>query len=55
MAADCTQVSEDLDINEATEIRWIPLDEAVDLIRRGDIVGAASVVDRSAWARRAER
>ena len=32
------------DVNEAQEIRWIPLDEAVELISRGEIVGAASVV-----------
>jgi hypothetical protein len=32
------------DINETQRLRWIPLDEAVDLITSGDIVGAASVV-----------
>ncbi|QIS01151.1 NUDIX domain-containing protein [Nocardia brasiliensis] len=32
------------DINEAEDIRWIPLEEAVAMIDRGEIVGAATVV-----------
>lgn len=32
------------DINEAEDIRWIPLEEAVSMIDRGEIVGAATVV-----------
>jgi 8-oxo-dGTP pyrophosphatase MutT (NUDIX family) len=32
------------DINEAERIGWIPLDEVLDYIARGEIVGAASVV-----------
>lgn len=32
------------DINEAEDIRWIPLDEAARMIERGEIVGAATVV-----------
>ncbi|MEU0236688.1 NUDIX hydrolase [Nocardiopsis sp. NPDC006198] len=32
------------DVNEAQEIRWIPLDDAVDMIARGEIVGASTVV-----------
>lgn len=32
------------DINEAEDIRWIPLDEAAAMIDRGEIVGAATVV-----------
>ncbi|MFI9533025.1 hypothetical protein ACIG56_07260 [Nocardia fusca] len=32
------------DINEAEMIRWVALDEAVRMIDRGEIVGAASVV-----------
>ena len=32
------------DINEAQELRWIPLNEAVKRIASGEIVGAASVV-----------
>lgn len=32
------------DINEAEDIRWIPLEEAVAMIDRGEIVGAATVI-----------
>jgi 8-oxo-dGTP pyrophosphatase MutT (NUDIX family) len=32
------------DINEAEAIRWVPLDEAAEMIARGEIVGAATVV-----------
>ncbi|MBR8743150.1 NUDIX hydrolase [Nocardiopsis sp. MG754419] len=32
------------DVNETQEIRWWPLEEAVDLIARGEIVGASTVV-----------
>jgi len=32
------------DVNEASEIRWWPLDDAVDMIARGEIVGASTVV-----------
>ncbi|QVI23305.1 NUDIX hydrolase [Nocardia tengchongensis] len=32
------------DINEAEDIRWIPLDAAAAMIDRGEIVGAATVV-----------
>ncbi|TLF79098.1 NUDIX domain-containing protein [Nocardia cyriacigeorgica] len=32
------------DINEAETTRWVPLDEAVEMIARGEIVGAATVV-----------
>ncbi|MEV6278881.1 NUDIX domain-containing protein [Nocardia sp. NPDC051832] len=32
------------DINEAEEVRWISLAEAVDMIDRGEIIGAATVV-----------
>ena len=44
MATDFEKITDDLDINEATEVRWIPLDEAAELIKSGEIVGAASVV-----------
>ena len=44
-AWNCTQQSESTtDINEAVEVRWVPLDEAEQLIASGEIVGAASVV-----------
>ncbi|MFF0610135.1 NUDIX hydrolase [Nocardia tengchongensis] len=32
------------DINEAEDVRWIPLDAAAAMIDRGEIVGAATVV-----------
>lgn len=32
------------DVNEAQEIRWWPLEEAVKMIERGEIVGASTVV-----------
>ncbi|MEV0127380.1 NUDIX hydrolase [Dactylosporangium sp. NPDC050688] len=32
-----------IDVNEAERIGWIPLDDTLDLIARGEIVGAASV------------
>ncbi|WP_253788855.1 hypothetical protein [Nocardia amikacinitolerans] len=32
------------DINEAEDIRWISLEEAVQMIERGEILGAATVI-----------
>lgn len=32
------------DINEAQELRWIPLDEAPAMIASGEIIGSASVI-----------
>ncbi|MFF0496743.1 NUDIX domain-containing protein [Nocardia aobensis] len=32
------------DVNEAENIRWVPLDEAATMIERGEIVGAATVI-----------
>ena len=32
------------DINEATDIRWVSLEDAAEMVRSGEIVGAASVV-----------
>jgi 8-oxo-dGTP pyrophosphatase MutT (NUDIX family) len=32
------------DVNEAQEIRWWPLEEAVEMITRGEIVGASTVI-----------
>ncbi|MFE5284549.1 NUDIX hydrolase [Nocardia sp. NPDC056611] len=32
------------DINEAEDVRWIPLTKAASMIDRGEIVGAATVV-----------
>ncbi|AVT32152.1 NUDIX hydrolase [Plantactinospora sp. BC1] len=33
-----------VDINEAEQVAWIPLDEARDLVSRGEIVGAGSII-----------
>jgi len=43
-AFECELTDGELDINEAVEVRWVPLDEAVQLVKSGEIVGAASVV-----------
>ncbi|WP_324189153.1 NUDIX domain-containing protein [Nocardia otitidiscaviarum] len=40
--ADLTDTSPD--INEAEDVRWFPLEQAVRMIDQGDIVGAATVV-----------
>ena len=32
------------DINESQHIAWVPLDQALDRMAKGEIVGAASVV-----------
>ncbi|AHH21447.1 putative hydrolase, NUDIX family [Nocardia nova SH22a] len=32
------------DVNEAETIRWVPLDDAVRMIERGEIVGAATLI-----------
>jgi 8-oxo-dGTP pyrophosphatase MutT (NUDIX family) len=33
-----------VDINEADEIRWIPLSEAYSMVKTGEIVGSASII-----------
>ncbi len=43
-AFDCEQRTSDLDVNEAAEVRWIPLDRARSMVRSGEIIGASSVV-----------
>jgi 8-oxo-dGTP pyrophosphatase MutT (NUDIX family) len=32
------------EVNEAEAVRWVPVDEAQDLIRRGEILGAATIL-----------
>lgn len=44
VAHDCVLTDGPVDVNEASEVRWIPLDEAASLIGRGEILGSASVV-----------
>ncbi|WP_018587430.1 NUDIX hydrolase [Salinispora arenicola] len=33
-----------VDVNEAEQVAWIPLDEAYELVSRGEIVGAGTVI-----------
>jgi ADP-ribose pyrophosphatase len=33
-----------VDVNEAEHVAWIPLDEAYELVSRGEIVGAGTVI-----------
>ncbi|WP_227833580.1 NUDIX hydrolase [Nocardia macrotermitis] len=43
--ARCAELTDtEPDINEAEDIRWIPLEDAAAMIDRGEIVGAATVV-----------
>jgi 8-oxo-dGTP pyrophosphatase MutT (NUDIX family) len=44
LARGAVHVGTPADINEAERVAWIPLDEMLDYIARGEIVGAASVV-----------
>jgi ADP-ribose pyrophosphatase len=43
-ASGCTWVGGEVDINEAVDVRWVPLEEAMRLVEAGEIVGAASIV-----------
>lgn len=44
VADDCRKVTDDRDVNEATEVRWIPLAEARRMLTTGDVVGAGDVL-----------
>lgn len=44
LARDAVHVGGSGDVNEAERVGWIPLDEVLAYIARGEIVGAASVV-----------
>jgi 8-oxo-dGTP pyrophosphatase MutT (NUDIX family) len=43
-AFDCVQTDEAIDMNEAVEVRWVPLHEASEMVKTGEVIGAASVV-----------
>jgi ADP-ribose pyrophosphatase len=43
-AYDCTPTNGVIDINEGVEVRWVGLQEAEQLVKKGEIIGAASVV-----------
>lgn len=49
-AYDCVATGGEVDVNEAGEVRWVTMAEADDLVRSGEIVGAASVVALSGLA-----
>lgn len=44
VAYDCESTGQEVDINEAGEVRWVGLEEASQMVRDGDLVGAASVI-----------
>lgn len=44
VARNCVLTDGSIDVNEASEVRWIPLGEAASLVASGEIVGSASVV-----------
>lgn len=44
IARGCVRGDKSTDVNEASEVRWIPLDDASSLVASGEIVGSASVV-----------
>ena len=43
-AYDCTPTNGVIDINEGVEVHWVGLQEAEQLVKKGEIIGAASVV-----------
>jgi len=43
LAEGADHIGDPEDINEAERVDWVPLDSVLDLIQRGEIVGAASV------------
>ncbi|TWJ23075.1 ADP-ribose pyrophosphatase YjhB (NUDIX family) [Micromonospora endolithica] len=44
LARQAEHIGEPVDVNEAEQIAWIPLDEAYQLVARGEIVGAGTVI-----------
>lgn len=44
LAEQLTQVTDTRDPNEAETLAWVPLAEALDLVRSGQIVGAATIM-----------
>jgi ADP-ribose pyrophosphatase len=43
-AYDCEPTNGVIDVNEGVEVRWVGLQEAEQLVKKGEIIGAASVV-----------
>ena len=54
-AYDCVATGAGVDVNEAGEVRWVSMDEASQLVKTGEAVGAASVVAISELAARRAR
>ncbi|MGW4502602.1 NUDIX hydrolase [Micromonospora sp. NPDC004336] len=44
LARDAVHVGAPVDVNEAERVAWIPLEETRDLVSRGEIVGAGTVM-----------
>lgn len=44
LARDAVHMGAPVDVNEAERVAWIPLEEARDLVSRGEIVGAGTVI-----------
>ncbi|SDY98169.1 ADP-ribose pyrophosphatase YjhB, NUDIX family [Micromonospora pattaloongensis] len=44
LTRDAEHVGDAVDVNEAEEIAWVPMDEARELISRGEIVSAGTVI-----------
>ena len=44
LGRDAVHTGAPVDVNEAERIGWIPLDDALGFIARGEVVGAASVI-----------
>jgi 8-oxo-dGTP pyrophosphatase MutT (NUDIX family) len=44
LARGATHLGSPKDINETDRVDWIPIDQALELIKKGEIVGSASVV-----------
>lgn len=51
-AYDRVATGADVDVNEAGEVRWVSMAEASQLVKTGEVVGAASVVALSELAAR---
>ncbi|MDW3845822.1 NUDIX hydrolase [Micromonospora sp. BRA006-A] len=44
LARQAEHIGTPVDVNEAEQVAWIPLDEAYGLVSRGEIVGAGTVI-----------
>lgn len=44
LARDAKRIGAPADVNEAERVAWVPLEEARDLVSRGEIVGVGTVI-----------